>query len=60
MNTQFLVDTDGRKIAVLLPIDDFRSLVKQLEELEDLRLMAERKSEPRSDIASLEDLLSNC
>lgn len=58
MNTQFLVDADGRKTAVVLPIDDFRSLVERLEELEDLRLIEERKSEPRLDISSLEDLLA--
>ena len=58
MNTQFLVDADGRKTAVVLPIDDFRALVERLEELEDLRLIEERKSEPRIDISSLEDLLA--
>lgn len=55
---QFLVDADGRKTAVVLQIDDFRALVERLEELEDLRLIEERKSEPRLDIASLEDLLA--
>jgi PHD/YefM family antitoxin component YafN of YafNO toxin-antitoxin module len=58
MHTQFLVDADGRKTAVVLPIDDFRALVERLEELEDLRLIEERKSEPRLDIALLEDLLA--
>lgn len=58
MNTQFLVDTEGRKTAVALSIDDFRALIERLEELEDLRLIEERKSEPRIDIAPLEDLLA--
>ena len=58
MNTQFLVDTEGRKTAVVLSIDDFRALIERLEELEDLRLIEERKSEPQIDIASLEDLLA--
>jgi hypothetical protein len=58
MNTQFLVDADGRKTAVVLPIEEFRTLIERLEELEDLRLIEERKSEPRIDIASLEDLLA--
>jgi len=58
MHTQFLVDADGHTTAVVLPIDDFRALVERLEELEDLRLIEERKSEPRLDIASLEDLLA--
>jgi len=58
MNTQFLVDTEGRKTAVVLSIDDFRALIERLEELEDLRLIEERKSESQIDIASLEDLLA--
>jgi len=58
MNTQFLVDADGRKTAMVLPIEEFRTLIERLEELEDLRLIEERKSEPRIDIASLEDLLA--
>ena len=58
MNTQFLVDTEGRKTAVVLSIDDFRALIERLEELEDLRLIEERRSEPRIDVASLEDLLA--
>ena len=58
MNTQFLVDTAGRKTAVVLSIDDFRALIERLEELEDLRLIEERKSESRIDMSSLEDLLA--
>jgi PHD/YefM family antitoxin component YafN of YafNO toxin-antitoxin module len=58
MNTQFLVDTAGRKTAVVLSIDDFRALIERLEELEDLRLIEERKSESRIDTPSLEALLA--
>jgi len=58
MNTQFLVDNAGRKTAVVLSIDDFRALIERLEELEDLRLIEERKSESRIDMPSLEDLLA--
>lgn len=58
MNTQFLVDADGQKTAVVLSIQDFRALVERLEELEDLQLIEERKSEPSIAIASLEDLLA--
>jgi hypothetical protein len=58
MNAQFLIDSEGHKTAVVLPIDDFRALVERLEELEDLQLIEERKSEPRIAIASLEDLLA--
>ncbi|MGH8534223.1 MAG: hypothetical protein ACREV1_16285 [Gammaproteobacteria bacterium] len=58
MNAQFVVDVEGRKTAVVLSIDDFRALVERLEELEDLRLIEERRSEPRIAISSLEELLA--
>ena len=57
VNPQYLVDADGQKTAVVLPIEDFRALVERLEELEDLELIESRKSEPRISVSSLEDLL---
>ncbi len=59
MTPQFLVDTDGHRTAVVLPLQDFRALVERLEELEDLRLIEERKNEPTIPISSLEDLLAD-
>ena len=59
MNAQFLVDAEGHKTAIVLSIKDFRALVERLEELEDLRLIEERKSEPRLAISSLEELLAS-
>ena len=59
MTPQFLVDADGHRIAVVLPLQDFRALVERLEELEDLRLIEERKNEPTIPISSLEDLLAD-
>lgn len=58
MNARFLVDADAQKTAVVLSIQDLRALVERLEELEDLRLIEERKSEPSIAISSLEDLLA--
>ncbi len=59
MTPQFLVDANGQRTAVVLPLQDFRSLVERLEELEDLRLIEERKGEPTIPISSLEDLLAD-
>ncbi len=59
MTPQFLVDANGQRTAVVLPIQDFRALVERLEELEDLRLIEERKNEPTIPISSLEDLLAD-
>ena len=58
MNAQFLVDADGHRTAVVLPLADFSALVERLEELEDLQTIAERKTEPTIAIASLEELLA--
>lgn len=59
MNTQFIIDTEGRKTAVVISIEDFHALIERLEELEDLRLIEERKSESRIEVPSLEALLAN-
>ena len=59
MTPQFLVDADGHRTAVVLPLQDFRALVERLEELEDLRLIEERKNEPTIPISSLDDLLAD-
>jgi hypothetical protein len=58
MNPQFLVDAQGRKTAVVLPIEEFRALVSYVEDLEDRHLIEARKSEPDISIASLEELLA--
>lgn len=42
---RFLVDEDGRKRSVLLPIKEYQAL---LEDLGDLVLIAERRGEPAS------------
>ena len=40
---QYIVDEKGRKIAVILPIDEYK---KMLENLHDLKIISERKNEP--------------
>ena len=40
---QFLVDENGRKRSIVLPIKEYYEL---LQDLEDLAVMAERKDEP--------------
>lgn len=40
---QYITNTDGEKTAVILPIEEFREL---LEDIEDLAAVAERRDEP--------------
>lgn len=42
MNTQYLTDEDGRKIAVVIPVQDFEEL---LDDIPDLAAVAERRGE---------------
>ena len=50
MATQFLTDEDGRKVAVVLPIQDYEDL---MEDVSDLAVVAERRSEPRTALAEV-------
>jgi hypothetical protein len=40
---QYIIDSKGKKISVILPIADYQEL---LEDLEDLASVAERRNEP--------------
>jgi hypothetical protein len=42
--TQFLTDAKGEKIAAVIPIEEYESL---LEDLHDLAVVAERREEPQ-------------
>ena len=48
VNPQYITDNMGRKISVVLPIKDFRAIMDNLEELEDIRLydQAKKSNEP--------------
>jgi len=49
MKTQYITDTTGKKVSVILPIEDFEKIMDELEELEDIKAYDRakaRKSEP--------------
>jgi len=37
MNEQYITDTKGKKVSVILPIRDYCEMLDKLEELEDLK-----------------------
>ncbi len=41
METQFLTDKKGKQTAVVLPIDKYKKLIEQLEDLQDIKLFDE-------------------
>jgi hypothetical protein len=44
LEPQFIIDSEGNKISVILPIKDYRALIEELEDLEDVRLYDEAKN----------------
>lgn len=45
MKTQFVTDDHGKKLAVILPIEDYEKMIEELEDLKDIRLYDEAKKE---------------
>jgi PHD/YefM family antitoxin component YafN of YafNO toxin-antitoxin module len=46
MRTQFVTDDQGKKVAVILPIKEYKKMIEDLEELEDIKLYdASKKAE---------------
>ncbi len=43
LQAQYVTNETGKKIAVILPIEEFKEL---LEDIEDLAVLAERRDEP--------------
>ena len=48
--SQYLTDEDGRKIAVVVPVQDFEEF---LEDISDLAAVAERRGEERISLAEV-------
>lgn len=49
MKTQYITDTKGKKMSVILPIREYEKIIEALEELEDIKAYdraKSRKSEP--------------
>ena len=43
VNPQYITDKRGKKLSVVLPLKEFKSIMENLEELEDIRLYDEAK-----------------
>lgn len=48
IHPQYITDSAGKKISVVLPIKDFKAIMEELEELEDIKLYdkAKKSNEP--------------
>ncbi len=52
LQAKYITDENGKKTAVVLPIEEFEEL---LEDLEDLAVLAERREEP---VLSFEEVIA--
>jgi hypothetical protein len=43
LNPQYVTDNTGKKISVILPIKDYKAILEELEELEDIKLFDDVK-----------------
>jgi hypothetical protein len=56
MTVEYLIDSKGNKKSVQIPINEFEQL---LEDLEDLKTVAERKNEDLYDHHIVKEILNN-
>ncbi len=45
MKTQFVTNEKGKKVAVILPIEQYQKMIEELEEAEDIRMYDKAKAE---------------
>lgn len=50
VHKQFVVDADGQKRSVVLPIEEWEEIVSELEELEDIRAYDQAKQSASTSI----------
>ena len=50
IHEEYVVDGDGNKKAVLIPLSDWQKILEALEELDDIRAYDEAKSQPSDPI----------
>jgi PHD/YefM family antitoxin component YafN of YafNO toxin-antitoxin module len=56
---EYVVDAQGNKKYVLLPVGEYEALIEKLEDLEDVRLYDEAKANDDGTRVSLEEVLEN-
>ena len=59
LTPQYITDNTGKKISVVLPIQDFKAIMEELEELEDIRLYDEGKKEDTGERILFSDYVKN-
>lgn len=50
IHPQYITDNTGKKLSVILPMQEFQTIMEELEELEDVRLYDSAKADNESSI----------
>ena len=59
INHQYITDNTGKKISVVIPINEYKALLEELEELEDVRLYDEAKKQDNGERILFSEYLKN-
>jgi len=59
VNPQYITDNKGKKISVVLPMKDFKAIMEELEELEEIKLYDEAKKEDNGERILFSEYLKN-
>lgn len=59
VHPQYIKDTNGKPSLVVLPVQEFESMMEELEELEDVRLYDEAKKEDTGERMLFSDYLNS-
>ena len=53
-STQYITNTKGKKLSVVLSIKDYKKMLDDLEELDDIRLFDEAKASKEKSVPAIE------
>jgi PHD/YefM family antitoxin component YafN of YafNO toxin-antitoxin module len=56
---QYITDQEGKKISVVLSLEDFKAIMEGLEELEDVKLYDEAKKDDTSERILFSEYIKN-
>lgn len=59
VHPQYITDEAGKKISVVLPMKDFKAIMEELEELEDIKLYDEAKKEDTGERILFSEYIKN-
>jgi PHD/YefM family antitoxin component YafN of YafNO toxin-antitoxin module len=45
IHPQYITDKDGKKVSVVIPLDEYEQILEELDELNDIRLYDEAKAD---------------